>query len=130
LLARQRSALAMFGIPLEFVIFGIVLIAISIYQRFALPVAAAGLAVLVLFRLAAGGQGTAGNARLVAAHFAGNWVSLANLFLLLLGFAVLSNQFERSQLPEAMPRWLPKPSTSHCPARGDSPARNIPSRAL
>ena len=44
----------MFGLPLEFVIFGIVLVAISLYQRYALAIAAAGLAALVLFRLIAG----------------------------------------------------------------------------
>ena len=102
----------MFGIPLEFIVFGIVLIAISVYQRFALAIAVAGLAALILLRLLGGGQGIAGNARVLATHFAGDWVSLANLFLLLLGFAVLSNQFERSQLPEVMPRWLPKGWTS------------------
>jgi Na+/H+ antiporter NhaD/arsenite permease-like protein len=98
--------------PLEFLILGIVLVGVSLYQRFALAIAAAGLAALVLFKLAAGGQGLAGNAGLVTAHLTGEWVSLANLFLLLLGFAVLSNQFERSRLPEAMPRWLPKGWTS------------------
>ena len=40
-------------------------------------------------------------------HFLGEWTILANLLLLLLGFAVLSNQFERSRLPEAIPSHLP-----------------------
>ena len=102
----------MFGIPLEFIVFGIVLVAVSIYQRLALSIAVAGLAALVLLRLATGGQGLAGNAQFLLTHFLDEWVDIANLFLLLLGFAVVSNQFERSRLPEAMPRWLPKGWTS------------------
>ena len=34
-------------------------------------------------------------------------VALANLFLLLLGFAVVANQFEQSNLPEVIPSRLP-----------------------
>jgi Na+/H+ antiporter NhaD/arsenite permease-like protein len=34
-------------------------------------------------------------------------VTLANLFCLLMGFALLSRHFERSNLPEAMPAYLP-----------------------
>jgi hypothetical protein len=34
-------------------------------------------------------------------------VALANLFLVLLGFAVLANQFEQSNLPEVIPSRLP-----------------------
>jgi Na+/H+ antiporter NhaD/arsenite permease-like protein len=40
-------------------------------------------------------------------HFVGEWVILANLLLLLLGFAAVSNQFERSCLPETIPSTLP-----------------------
>ena len=35
------------------------------------------------------------------------WVILANLFLLLMGFALLSRHFEKSRVPEVMPRFLP-----------------------
>ena len=35
------------------------------------------------------------------------WVILANLFLLLMGFAVLSRHFENSRIPDAMPAFLP-----------------------
>jgi Na+/H+ antiporter NhaD/arsenite permease-like protein len=42
-----------------------------------------------------------------AFHFASEWVPLTNLFLVLLGFAVLANQFEQSNLPEVIPSRLP-----------------------
>ena len=35
------------------------------------------------------------------------WVILGNLFLLLIGFALLSRHFEESQLPDVMPEYLP-----------------------
>ena len=35
------------------------------------------------------------------------WVILANLFLLLMGFALLSRHFEKSQIPDEMPAFLP-----------------------
>jgi Na+/H+ antiporter NhaD/arsenite permease-like protein len=35
------------------------------------------------------------------------WVILANLLGLLLGFALLSNHFERSKVPEVLPHYLP-----------------------
>ena len=35
------------------------------------------------------------------------WVVLANLFLLLMGFALLSRHFEKSQVPDVMPAILP-----------------------
>jgi len=44
-------------------------------------------------------------------------VPLANLFLLLLGFAVLANQFEQSNLPEVIPSKLPDGCWRHCAAR-------------
>ena len=51
----------------------------------------------------AAGAGLAG----LAAHFAHEWVMLVNLFLLLVGFALLAAHFEESGLPRAMPNWLP-----------------------
>ena len=35
------------------------------------------------------------------------WVILANLFLLLMGFALLSRHFEKSRIPDEMPAFLP-----------------------
>ncbi len=40
-------------------------------------------------------------------HLAHEWVTLANLFCLLMGFALLSRHFEKSELPAIMPRYLP-----------------------
>lgn len=49
------------------------------------------------------GDGLAG----LAAHVGHEWVLLANLLLLLTGFAVLSRHFEKSRVPDEMPGLLP-----------------------
>ena len=40
-------------------------------------------------------------------HLQHEWVILANLFLLLMGFALLSRHFEKSRIPDEMPAFLP-----------------------
>ena len=43
----------------------------------------------------------------LALHMQHEWVILANLFLLLMGFALLSRHFEKSRIPDEMPAFLP-----------------------
>ncbi len=43
----------------------------------------------------------------LALHMQHEWVILANLFLLLMGFALLSRHFEDSRIPDEMPALLP-----------------------
>jgi len=40
-------------------------------------------------------------------HLGHEWAVLVNLLLLLLGFALLARQFEDSEIPAMLPRWLP-----------------------
>jgi len=90
----------------EFLIFGATLAGVALLHRRALPIAAAGLAAVIayewLFAIFPAGPGLMG----LAAHLAHEWVLLANLFLLLVGFALLAAQFEQSGLPRALPRIL------------------------
>jgi Na+/H+ antiporter NhaD/arsenite permease-like protein len=89
-------------IPLEFIIFGVTLIGVALLHRHALAVALAGLAAALLLRFVRTSLVE------IAGHFEQEWVVLTNLLLLLLGFAILSNQFERSNLPETIPSRLPR----------------------
>jgi Na+/H+ antiporter NhaD/arsenite permease-like protein len=93
--------------PAEFLFFGVTLVGVALFHRQALPIAAAGLAAVVayewIFTSFPAGPGAAG----LAAHFAHEWVILANLFLLLVGFALLAAHFEGSGLPKALPAFLP-----------------------
>ena len=66
-----------------------------------------GLAVITAYKLVftgfKDGTGFAG----LGLHMQHEWVLLANLFLLLMGFALLSRHFERSRVPDEMPALLP-----------------------
>jgi Na+/H+ antiporter NhaD/arsenite permease-like protein len=98
----------LFQIPPEFIVFGLTLLGVALFHRHALAVALAGLFVASLYALITFPEGLAAGALDFATHFAEEWAVLINLFLLLLGFAVLANQFERSHLPQALPAWLPE----------------------
>jgi Na+/H+ antiporter NhaD/arsenite permease-like protein len=77
-----------------------------LFHHRALAVALTGLFAAILLGLFEAPSTSAAAEELVA-HFGEEWVILSNLLLLLLGFAVLSNQFEQSKFPEAIPSRLP-----------------------
>ena len=93
--------------PVEFLIFGLTLAGVAIFHRHALPIAAGGLAAVIafewIFTQFPAGPGTTG----LSQHFAHEWVTLVNLLLLLVGFAMVAAHFEQSGLPRALPRYLP-----------------------
>jgi Na+/H+ antiporter NhaD/arsenite permease-like protein len=101
------AACAAIGVPVEFVLFGVTLSGVALFHHNTLQVALAGLAVVTLYKLGftgfKPGPGLAG----LGAHLAHEWIILANLLGLLLGFALLSNHFERSKVPEVLPHFLP-----------------------
>lgn len=95
------------AIPSEFLIFGATLVGVALLHRYTLPVAATGLAAIILFKfLGPGFPAGPGMAGLIA-HFAHEWVTLANLLCLLLGFALLARHFEETRVPLLLPRYLP-----------------------
>jgi len=95
------------SVPVEFVIFGVTLSGVAVFHRHTLAVALSGLAAVIACKLIFGdffGQpGLLG----LWFHLLEEWVILANLFALLVGFAVLSRHFEESHVPHLMPRILP-----------------------
>jgi Na+/H+ antiporter NhaD/arsenite permease-like protein len=92
----------------EFLLFAATLLGVALFHRHTLAVALTGLAAIVAYKLAftgfKGGAGLPG----LASHMLHEWVVLANLLGLLLGFALLSNHFERSRVPQELPRFLPE----------------------
>jgi Na+/H+ antiporter NhaD/arsenite permease-like protein len=96
-----------FGIPVDFILFGLTLLGVAALHRYTLQVALTGLAAVTIYQLIFTsfkfGTGLAG----LALHMQHEWVILANLFLLLMGFALLSRHFEKSRVPDAMPSYLP-----------------------
>jgi Na+/H+ antiporter NhaD/arsenite permease-like protein len=95
------------GVPLEFVLFALTLAGVALLHRHSLQVALVGLVSVVIYKLLATGfDGIAGFAGL-AHHLGLEWVVLANLFGLLMGFALLSRHFEESGVPTRLPDFLP-----------------------
>ncbi|QIG91730.1 MULTISPECIES: SLC13 family permease [unclassified Bradyrhizobium] len=98
----------LYGIPLDFLLFALTLLGVAIFHHHTLAVALTGLTAIVAYKLLFAGFAKfgAGLPGLVH-HMEHEWVTLANLFLLLIGFALLSRHFEESRLPDKMPALLP-----------------------
>jgi hypothetical protein len=90
---------------MELVIFGLTLLGVALFHRRALTVAFAGFVLTAFVRVISAPAGI--SAQEIITFLASEWVALANLFFLLLGFAVVANQFEQSNLPEVIPSRLP-----------------------
>ena len=89
-----------FGIPVPFILFALTLLGVALVHRHTLQVALTGLAVILIHALVFGGLD-------LAAHLRHEWVTLANLLGLLIGFTILADCFHRSRAPELLPRFLP-----------------------
>jgi Na+/H+ antiporter NhaD/arsenite permease-like protein len=91
----------------DFLLFGVTLAGIAIFHRHTFAIALTGLGAIIVKKLL--GEGFAEGAGLpgLHAHFAHEWVLLANLFLLLVGFALLARHFETSRVPDWLPAALP-----------------------
>ena len=98
---------AAIGVPIDFILFALTLAGVAIFHRHTLTVGLTGLAVITLYKLGFTGFKTGPGLPGLGTHLAHEWVVLANLFGLLLGFALLSNHFEKSRVPAILPRFLP-----------------------
>jgi Na+/H+ antiporter NhaD/arsenite permease-like protein len=95
------------GIPVDFILFGLTLLGVALFHHRTLEVALWGLFFIVLYKVAFTGFKYGAGLAGLALHMHHEWVILANLFLLLMGFALLSRHFENSRIPDAMPAYLP-----------------------
>ena len=101
------AGLAVFGIPVEFILFACTLLGVALFHHHTLAVALTGLASIVGYKLLFTGFKTGPGLAGLAAHFHHEWVTLANLFALLMGFALLARHFEKSHVPVILPKYLP-----------------------
>jgi Na+/H+ antiporter NhaD/arsenite permease-like protein len=99
--------ISVLGVPADFILFGLTLIGVALFHRHTLPVALTGLAAIALYKLVFTGFKFGTGLGGLALHMQHEWVILANLFLLLMGFALLSRHFEHSRIPDEMPAYLP-----------------------
>jgi Na+/H+ antiporter NhaD/arsenite permease-like protein len=101
------AGLTVAGVPLEFVLFGLVLAGVALFHHHTLRVALWGVVGISLYKMLASPFSTGAGLGGFVGHLGHEWVVLANLLLLLLGFALLAKHFEDSGLPAVLPRWLP-----------------------
>jgi Na+/H+ antiporter NhaD/arsenite permease-like protein len=94
-------------VPIDFVLFGLVLAGVAIFHHHTLRVAVIGLAVITAFKVLFSPFATGPGPEGLGAHLLHEWVLIVNLLLLLMGFALLSRHFEDSRVPAWLPRLLP-----------------------
>jgi hypothetical protein len=88
----------LFGIPVDFILFGLTLLAVAVFHQKTFEVALTGLVAVTLYKLLFTGfrQGESLTGLMLQLHH--ERVVLANLFLLLMGFAILSRHCCRCSL--------------------------------
>jgi Na+/H+ antiporter NhaD/arsenite permease-like protein len=97
----------LFGIPLEFVLFAATLLGVALFHHRVFTVAVTGLIVILAYKLLFSNFGGHPGFGGFVLHLEHQWIEIANLGLLLLGFAILSRHFEESKLPDLAPDILP-----------------------
>jgi Na+/H+ antiporter NhaD/arsenite permease-like protein len=97
----------LFGIPVEFILFGLTLLGVARFHHHTMRVALTGLATISLYKIFFTGFKTGPGATGFLFHLEHEWVILFNLFCLLTGFALLARHFEKSHVPVVLPKFLP-----------------------
>ncbi len=95
------------SVPVEFILFACVLAGVALLHNYSLRIAIGGAVVIALYKIVLSPFKTGAGAAGFAAHLGHEWVILVNLLLLLLGFALLADLFEKSEVPALLPRFLP-----------------------
>jgi Na+/H+ antiporter NhaD/arsenite permease-like protein len=98
---------SLFGIRLEFVLFGLTLLGVAVWHERTMHVALAGLVAILASKLALDGSFHPIEHLFGSPEREGEWRILLNLLGLLLGFAILARHFEESKIPLALPAFLP-----------------------
>ncbi|MEW5755344.1 MAG: citrate transporter [Pseudomonadota bacterium] len=95
------------GIPIEFVLFAATLVCVAVFHHYTFYVAVSGLAVIAAYKTLVTGFKTGPGVVGLLSHVGHEWVILANLFCLLMGFSILARHFEKSHVPVILPKYLP-----------------------
>ena len=96
------------GVSIEFYFFALILLFVALFHSHVLKTALIGLAIVSLYKIGFAGFKTGPGINGFAGHLIHEWVIITNLLLLLVGFALLSNHFEKSNVTEAVSTILPK----------------------
>jgi Na+/H+ antiporter NhaD/arsenite permease-like protein len=95
------------AVPVEFILFACVLAGVALLHKYTLQVALTGAVAIALYKIFFSPFKTGAGLGGFAAHMGHEWVILVNLLLLLLGFALLADMFEKSEVPAWLPKILP-----------------------
>lgn len=106
-LAEGPAIPLIFGIPLDFILFGLTLLGVALFHHHTLRVGLIGLGTITAYKILFSGFKTGPGATGFLFHLEHEWVVLANLLCLLTGFALLSRHFEKSHVPVVLPKFLP-----------------------
>jgi hypothetical protein len=98
---------AVAGIPVEFILFAATLLGVALFHNQTFYVAITGLVSVSLYKILVTGFKTGVGVGGFFGHLGHEWVTLANLFCLLMGFALLARHFEKSHVPVILPKFLP-----------------------
>lgn len=98
---------SLFGIPIEFFLFVLTLLGVALFHGRTMEIALSAAIMIALYKILFSVFGTGTGVVGFVAHLGHEWVTLTNLFALLMGFALLSRHFEESHVPAALPRFLP-----------------------
>jgi Na+/H+ antiporter NhaD/arsenite permease-like protein len=104
--AGVDPTLAILGVPFEFVLFAAILVAVAGFHQHTLSVALTGLATIIAYKLFVTGFKSGTGLLGLFTYVGQDWVMLMNLFLLLVGFALLARHFEKTRIPAVLPRFL------------------------
>jgi Na+/H+ antiporter NhaD/arsenite permease-like protein len=95
------------GVPVDFILFALTLLGVALFHNNTFHVALTGLATISLYKVLFTGFKTGSGVAGLVGHFGHEWVTLVNLFCLLMGFAILARHFEKSHVPVILPKFLP-----------------------
>ncbi len=87
----------------EFVLFALTLVGVALFHKQTMWVALSGMTLILIYKLAFNDPA---DPFLLFHHLGEEGRTLINLMGLLLGFAILSKQFEESQVPDLLPNYL------------------------
>ena len=98
---------AIFGVPIDFILFGLTLLCIAVFHLHTMRAALTGLVAIAFYKILFTGFKTGRGVMGFLFHVQHEWVILVNLLCVLMGFALLSRHFEKSRVPLELPRFLP-----------------------
>ena len=98
---------AVAGIPVDFILFALTLLGVALFHHATLYVALTGLVTISVYKILFTGFKTGAGVAGFLGLLGHEWVTVANLFCLLTGFALLARHFEKSHVPVILPKYLP-----------------------